>query len=157
MPSTDTMVLLGSSSVALVMAWTTASVPARVDRAYWCGEQAWWMCWENCCARLRATNLRRRSPITRPRTRPLGFWRATRRPRPSAWPPATNTSGTCRCHVAYINESFVCGERLAAGHRKYVLRSFGGLVPTKMWINSQERIAAEKAGTRRWPYLTPST
>ena len=30
--------------------------------------------------------------------------------------------------------------------RKYVLRSFGGLVPTKMWINSQERIAAEKAG-----------
>jgi len=29
MPSTDTMVLLGSSSVALVMAWTTASVPAR--------------------------------------------------------------------------------------------------------------------------------
>lgn len=46
----------------------------------------------------------------------------------------------------FTNESFVCGARLAAGHRKYVLRSFGGLVPTKKWINSQERIAAEKAG-----------
>ena len=103
MPSTDTMVLLGSSSVALVMAWTTASVPARVDRAYWCGEQAWWMCWENCCARLRATNLRRRSPITRPRTRPLGFWRATRRPRPSAWLAVSGSSALAICCVTWMS------------------------------------------------------
>lgn len=29
------MVLVGSSSVSDVIAWTTASDPARVDNAYW--------------------------------------------------------------------------------------------------------------------------
>ena len=37
-----------------------------------------------CCAKLRATNLRRKSPTTSPRTPPEAFWRATMRPKPMA-------------------------------------------------------------------------
>ena len=35
------MVPVGCCSESAMRACTTASVPARVDRAYWCGRQAW--------------------------------------------------------------------------------------------------------------------
>ena len=37
MPSTERMVWFGSVWERVVSAWTMASVPARVDNAYWCG------------------------------------------------------------------------------------------------------------------------
>ena len=43
MPSMDRMVRSGVCSVAAVRACTTASVPARVERANWWGWQAWWI------------------------------------------------------------------------------------------------------------------
>ena len=36
-PSTERMVWFGSVWERVVSAWTMASVPARVDNAYWCG------------------------------------------------------------------------------------------------------------------------
>ena len=80
----DKTAKLGSVWVATVMPWTMASVPARVDKANWCGEQAWWIGCAKCWAMLRDTTLRRMSPMTMPRTRPFGFRRATSRPSPMA-------------------------------------------------------------------------
>ena len=40
----DRMVRVGCCSASVVRACTTASVPARVERAYWCGRHAWWIC-----------------------------------------------------------------------------------------------------------------
>ena len=62
------------------MPCTMASVPAREDKANWCGEQARWIGEAKCWAMLRDTTLRRMSPMTIPRTRPFGFCNATMRP-----------------------------------------------------------------------------
>ena len=83
-PSTDRMVRWGSAPVVIWRVWTKASVPARVERAYW---KRWHLASKagaKCCAKLRATNLRRKSLTTSPRTPPEAFWRATMRPKPMA-------------------------------------------------------------------------
>ena len=72
-PSTDSMVWFGWASVAEVRAWTMASVPARVERANWWGMHAAWKWLAYVCAKHRETSLRRRSPMTMPRTLPFGF------------------------------------------------------------------------------------
>ena len=80
-PSTERMVWFGSVWERVVSAWTMASVPVRVDNAYWCGWHAAWKVLAYCCAMHRETKRRSVSPTTMPRTLPLGFCKATRRPK----------------------------------------------------------------------------
>ena len=80
----DRMVLVGCSSVIADTEWTTASVPALVDKANWKGLHAVWKCVEKVCASVRETTLRSKSPTTNPRTPPCGFCKATMRPKPMA-------------------------------------------------------------------------
>ena len=77
-----TQVCVWLASVASVRAWITASVPARVDNANWCGEQLVWMGPANICAKFREASRRSTSPMTIPRTRPFSFCNATVRPSP---------------------------------------------------------------------------
>ena len=84
MPSMDRMVLVGCSSVIADKEWTTASVPALVDKADWKGLHAVWKCVEKVCASVRETTLRSKSPTTNPRTPPCGFCKATMWPKPMA-------------------------------------------------------------------------
>ena len=80
-PSTERMVWFGLVWERVVSVWTMASVPARVDSAYWCGWHAAWKVVAYCCAMQRETKRRSVSPTTMPRTLPLGFCKATRRPK----------------------------------------------------------------------------
>ena len=72
---------VGSASVASWKLWTKASDPARVARANWYAWHALSKVCSKCWAMVRATNRRRKSPTTSPRTAPEGFWRATSLPR----------------------------------------------------------------------------
>ena len=78
-PSTERMVWFGLVWERVVSVWTMASVPARVDNAYWCGWHAAWKVLAYCCAMQRETKRRSVSPTMMPRTLPLGFCKATRR------------------------------------------------------------------------------
>ena len=83
MPSIERTVLVGASSVRDVIAWTTASDPARVDNTYWWGLHALWNVWAWCWIKLRATtrgeHRRRQCPrpdhfvLTRPLTAPAAL------------------------------------------------------------------------------------
>lgn len=76
----------------LWLACAMVSVPARVDKANWWGQQALWIGSAKCWARLRETTRRSKSPTMIPRTRPFGFCKATTRPRPMAWEMGNGTS-----------------------------------------------------------------
>ena len=71
----DKMVLFWLCCVAVVRAWRTAPVPARVDKANWCGLHAAWKWLENICAMQRDTTRRRTSPIAynQPADAPIRF------------------------------------------------------------------------------------
>ena len=83
-PSMDRTVVAVLCCVAVLRAWMIAPVPARVDKANWCGLQAAWMLVANIWAKHRETTRRKTSPMTKPRTPPFGFCKATVRPIPIA-------------------------------------------------------------------------
>ena len=58
-----------------------------------------------CWAKHRATKRRVKSPITMPRTRPFGFWRATMRPRPRALAASLGTAACATSCVTRTNRS----------------------------------------------------
>ena len=92
-----------SGGVATVMPCTMASVPAREDKANWCGEQARWIGEAKCWAMLRDTTLRRMSPMTIPRTRPCGFCNATMRPNPRAVAVGGGMLAAASCCATWTN------------------------------------------------------
>ena len=109
-PSTDTTVFAGLASVAAVRAWTTASVPVRVDRANWCSAQLVWMGPANICARFRETSRRRTSAMTIFSGSSIGFFsNATIRPSPR--------------QGMIVAGSLVCANRWATAVRRWVVFS----------------------------------
>ena len=97
---------MGENWVVAVSAWTTASVPARVERANWYGLHAVRIVCPKCWAMLRDTTLRRRSPTTRPRMRPFGFCSATSLPSAMAllacWGRSACASKCETCRKAWV-------------------------------------------------------
>ena len=122
-PSTERTVRSAWISVAAVIACTMVSVPARVDKANWWGQQAPWIGSAKCWARLRETTRRSKSPTMIPRTRPFGFCKATTRPRPRAWEMGSGTSAAAASQDEIVGAIFIvqnetkgfCGETWRAG------------------------------------------
>lgn len=122
MPSMDRMVLVGCSSVIADREWTTASVPALVDKANWKGLHAVWKCVEKVCASVRETTLRSKSPTTNPHTPPCGFCKATMRPKPMA---GTIWGGS----VAVARKLHTAAKRAVVSSSSKTMRRVSGVRP----------------------------
>ena len=107
MPAMDRIAFLSSCPVAVVCAWMTAPVPDRVDSANWWGLHAVWMGPANNWAIQRETTRRRTSPMTNPRTPPLGFWKATMRPKPMALAMVAGMRASASCWQTSMNRAVV--------------------------------------------------
>eukprot|EP00435_Cladocopium_sp_Y103_P033837 s884_g8.t1 len=121
-PSMERTVLVGRSSVKADNEWTTASVPALVDKANWKGLHVVWKCVEKVCAIVRYTTLRSRSPTTNPRTPPYGFCKATMRPSPMA---GTICGGT----MAVARRFHTSAKRAVVSSSSKTMRRVSGVRP----------------------------
>ena len=85
-------------SVAALNMWRTHSVPARVDRAYWNGAQAFSTSCPTTLARQLATMRLKAVPVAIPRTRPFGLRSAVIRAvvKASAMPARTSARASLR-------------------------------------------------------------
>ena len=152
MPSMERMVLVCSCSVAVVSAWMTAPMPARVDKANWWGLHAVWMWLANICARQHETTRRNTSPMTSPRTPPLGFWRATVRPKPMAlagtWAPGQVFDRHRRTSLWWFRHPERCGVCLRWGRRGLGLLPFG--ITVTQWATCGLGFATAVLGQTMW-------
>ena len=154
----DNTVARRSRSVRASRECATHSPPDLVDRAHWKGDVACSTALEICCEIVRATRRRTVSPVTMPRTPPLGLHNAVMRPNLTT---STISSGTVALakilgespETGSIDFAVQQGSQMVCGHPR---RTPCCSTPRNPQILREEVIVSSRKGGRT-KRSTPTT